>query len=190
MHTMKCSVFIAASADGFIAKIDDSIDWLHTAGRQEVEMGDEADMGFKAFIDSVDCMIMGRRCMETIAAMNLPVEQWPYTNTRVIALSNALTQAPESLHGKVEIYGGEIPELMDKLEEQGFEHAYIDGGVTIQNFINLKLINQLCITQVPVLIGQGKPLFGPTFKDIKLQQPKVTVYPNDYVQFSYRVNYD
>lgn len=62
---MKCSIFIATSADGYIAKPDGGVDWLHTAGNLLADMGSK-DMGFQSYLDSVDCMIMGRKCMEMI----------------------------------------------------------------------------------------------------------------------------
>ena len=74
---MKCSVYIATSADGYIATPDGGVDWLHSAGNSEADMGGHADMGFVAFMASVDCMVMGRKCMEMISNMNLPPEQWP-----------------------------------------------------------------------------------------------------------------
>jgi len=91
---MKCSVYIATSADGYIATPDGGVDWLHTAGNLEAYMGSE-DMGFKAFIDSIDFMIMGRKCMEMISSMNLTPEQWPYGEIRIIVLSNTVNEPPE-----------------------------------------------------------------------------------------------
>jgi dihydrofolate reductase len=70
---MKCSVYIATSADGYIATPDGEVDWLHTAGNLDADMGDE-DMGFHDFMDSVDCMVMGRKCMEMISNMKLTSE--------------------------------------------------------------------------------------------------------------------
>jgi len=58
IRDMKCSVYIATSADGYIATPDGGVDWLHTAGNLDADMGDE-DMGFHDFMDSVDCMVMG-----------------------------------------------------------------------------------------------------------------------------------
>ena len=186
---MKCSVFIATSADGFIAKEDGSVDWLHTAGKPDVDMGEQADMGMNDYMSEVDCMIMGRKCMEMIASMNLSPEQWPYGSTRIIALSNTIKEAPENLNGKVEMYSGDLLTLITNLENEGHKHAYIDGGATIQNFINLNLINEMTITKVPVLLGEGKPLFGKTYKDIKLEEANATVFPNDFIQVKYKVNY-
>jgi dihydrofolate reductase len=186
---MKCSVYIATSVDGYIAREDGSVDWLHSAGNQEADMGENEDMGFGKFINSVDCLIMGRNCMEVISNMNLTAEQWPYGDVRIIALSNTLKEPPENMKDKVEIYSGDLLELIAKLEHEGFKHAYIDGGKTIQSFLNLKRINEMTLTHIPILLGEGKPLFGKTTQDIKLEQPKATVFPNDLVQIHYKVSY-
>lgn len=186
---MKCSVFIATSVDGFIAKEDGSVDWLHTAGNADADMSDQADMGMIDYMSAVDCMIMGRKCMDMISSMNLTPEQWPYGNTRIIALSRTVREAPENLNGKVEMYSGDLLTLIGNLENEGYKHAYIDGGATIQAFINLKLINEMTITKAPVLLGEGKPLFGKTYKDIKLKEAKAVTFPNDFIQVKYKVNY-
>jgi len=186
---MKCSVYIATSVDGFIAKPDGNVDWLHTAGNLEADMGTE-DMGFKAFMDSVDCMIMGRKCMEMISNMELTPEQWFYGDMRIVVLSNTVTEVPDNLKGKVEMYSGDINSLVATLEKEGFKHAYIDGGKTIQSFINLQLIDEIIITKVPVLLGEGIPLFGKTLKDIKLEKAKASAFANDFVQEKYSVNYE
>jgi len=185
---MKCSVFIATSADGYIATPDGGVDWLHTAGDLKANIGSE-DMGFQAYMDSVDSMIMGRKCMEMISSFNLTPEQWPYGHTRIFVLSNTLKEAPDNLKDKVEMYSGEIPALMSQLEREGFQHVYIDGGTTITSFLNLELINEITITQIPIILGGGIPLIGKTNKHIKLEDSQATVYPNDFIQIKYNVNY-
>jgi dihydrofolate reductase len=185
---MKCSVFIAASLDGFIARKDGGIDWLHTAGRQEVDLGDEADMGFNDFIASVDCMIMGRKCMEVISAMNLTPEHWPYGELKIFVLSQTLKQAPDNMEANIEIIPGDIPALIERCDKEGFKHAYIDGGQTIQSFLALKLINHLTITRIPVLLGEGIPLFAYTGHDIQLSNASVKLYANDLLQENYDVS--
>ncbi len=185
---MKCSVYIATSSDGYIATPNGGVDWLHTAGNLDADMGAE-DMGFKSFIDSIDCMIMGRKCMDMISSMNLTPQQWPYGNTHIVVLSHSITTPPENLLGKVGIYSGDIPELLQELISKGYKHAYIDGGSTITSFLNLKLINNMTITKAPILLGEGIPLFGKLTNSIKLEQAESTAYKNDFVQLKYRVNY-
>ncbi len=185
---MKCSVYIATSADGYIATPEGGVNWLHTAGNLEADMGSE-DMGFQSYMDSIDCMIMGRNCMEMISSMNLTHEQWPYGDMRIVVLSHTVKEPPENLHGKVQMYSGDIQELILKLESSGLKHAYIDGGSVITSFINLKLINEMTITKVPVLLGEGIPLFGKINKSIKLENAKASAFPNDFIQVKYSVNY-
>jgi dihydrofolate reductase len=186
---MKCSVFIATSVDGYIATEDGGVDWLHSAGNPDVDLGDEADMGFADYMANIDCMIMGRKCMEKISSFNLSPEQWPYGDIRIIVLSNTIKEPPANLHGKVEIYSGEITTLISNLETSGLKHAYIDGGTTITSFINLELINELCLTRAPILLGSGRPLFGKMKKQIKLEKALAKTYPNDFIQVNYKVNY-
>ena len=185
---MKCSVYIATSADGYIALPDGGVDWLHEAGNSDADMGSE-DMGFKSFMDSVDCMIMGRKCMEVISSMNIPAEQWPYGDAHIVVLSNTIETPPENLQGKVEMFSGDITELVKELEKKGLKHAYIDGGSTITSFLNLKLIDEMTITGAPVLLGGGIPLFGKLESQIKLINSKATAFANDFIQIQYRVNY-
>ncbi len=186
---MKCSVCIATSADGYIATLDGGVDWLHSAGNSEADMGDNPDMGFSAYMASVDCMIMGRKCMEMISSMNLTPEQWPYGDTHIVVLSNTIKTPPENLKGKVEMFSGEVTDLVKELESRGFKHAYIDGGTTITSFLNLKLIDEMTITRAPVLLGGGISLFGKLENPIKLINSKATAFANDFTQIDYQVNY-
>jgi len=186
---MKCSIYIATSVDGFIATKDGGVDWLHTAGNGKALTGDNADMGLNDYLSSVDCMIMGRKCMDMISSMNLTPEQWFYGDLKIIVLSNTIKEAPENLKGKVEMYSGDLLTLISHLENEGHKHAYIDGGTTIQAFMNLKRINEITITKAPIILGEGIPLFGKTFKNIKLEEAQAVAYSNDFIQLKYKVNY-
>lgn len=186
---MKCAVFIATSADGYIATNDGGVEWLETSGKTDADLGEHADMGFNSFIATVDCMIMGRGCMEKLASFNLSPEQWPYGSIRIIALSKSVKEVPDNLKNKVEIYSGDIATLISALEEAGFKQAYIDGGATITSFLKAKLINEITITQAPILLGDGKPLFGVISQKIKLKNAKATAFANDFVQVTYEVDY-
>ena len=186
---MKCSVFIATSVDGFIADEDGNVDWLETSGNKEADMADQADMGFNDFIQSVDCMIMGRKTMEIISGFNLPPEQWPYGDIRIIVLSRTLKTLPDNVVNKMELCNTPIPDLVEELTHENFSNVYIDGGKTIQSFLNLGLISDITLTRAPVLLGTGIPLFGKMDKEVTLTQASATAYANDFIQEKYKVNY-
>ena len=186
---MKCSVYIATSADGYIATPEGGVDWLHSVGNLEADMTDSPDMGFSQFIASVDCMVMGRKCMEVISSFNLSPEQWPYGDIKIIVLSHSLKEVPDNLRDKVELYSGDIPELVKQLEQGGYKHAYIDGGATITSFINLQLINEMTITKAPIILGKGLPLFGEIDNAVKLENSEAVVFPNGFIQVKYDLNY-
>ncbi|MCG7873749.1 MAG: dihydrofolate reductase family protein [Candidatus Thiodiazotropha lotti] len=186
---MKCSVYIATSVDGYIATPEGAVDWLHSAGNLETDMGDDLDMGFGSFIESVDCMVMGRKCMDMISSMNLSLEQWPYGDIHIAVLSNTVRTPPENLKGKVEMFSGKITDLVKTLESKGFKHAYIDGGSTITSFLNHRLIDEMIITRAPVLLGEGIPLFGKLDNQIRLVNSEAKAFANDFIQIKYRVNY-
>ena len=184
--SMKCSAYIATSADGFIARANGSVDWLETAGNPEAGVS-EGYIDFTSYIATVDCMIMGRKCMEKISSFDLPPEQWPYGTMKIIVLSNTVLTPPDNMKDKVEMYAGDLTALLGSLESEGYQSAYIDGGSTIQNFINLGRLNEIIITQMPILIGNGAPLFGGTLRDVHLTNPQAVVCPSNYVQLRYRI---
>ena len=121
---MKASVYIATSLDGFIAREDGTLNWLPGSGDgDEIQNGND-DLGFNAFMDSVDVLVMGRNTYELVLSSGL----WPYVDKRVIVLSNTLSKAADHLLETVEIRSALPQDLYNELEESGARHLYIDGG--------------------------------------------------------------
>nr|AEA07651.1 putative dihydrofolate reductase [uncultured bacterium] len=186
---LKCSAYIAASVDGYIATHEGGVEWLESAGNPE--MGDRepvGDGGFSAYMASVDCMVIGRKCMEKIASFNLSPEQWPYGDIPIYVLSKTVRYAPESLRNRVSMFSGDIPALLGRLTSDGYKHAYVDGGATITSFIQFGLLDEICVTQVPILLGDGLPLFGKIGRQIKLENAEATVFSNDFIQWKYCIS--
>ena len=150
---MKCSVYIATSADGFIAKPDGDIEWLL---RSEYDDAGKIGLVYNEFISTVDAIVMGRHSFEKV----LTFDEWYYEGTEVIVLTTQNLKVPENLTGKVRFESGPPQEIVVKLANEGKEHLYIDGGITIQRFLEAKLIDELTITVIPILLGSGIPLFG------------------------------
>lgn len=153
-------VFIAVSLDGFIARPNGDIDWLDNQGDPN------SDNGFGEMMDSVDGLIMGRATFEKVLSFG----GWHYEKP-VIVLSRTMKQSdvPGRLSEKVRVSNSAPKQLMNELSLEGWSRAYIDGGKVIQSFLSDRLIETLWITHVPILIGQGLPLFGPLSNDIELE---------------------
>jgi len=176
---MKVSVYIATSLDGYIARENGGLDWLPGS---DGESGNE-DLGFNTFMDSVDVVVMGRNTYEVVLASG----RWPYGSKRVVVLSSKLSKVSEELPPTVELSSCSPAELVGHLLESGAKHLWVDGGKTIQGFLNAGLIQEIIVTTIPVLIGKGVPLFGPLDKDLKLQHVDTRAFANGLVQSRYAV---
>lgn len=178
--TAWCSVFVGASLDGFIARTDGSIDWLHQS-QAAVPPGE--DFGFAKFIGSVDAMVMGRNTFEQV----LTFDEWPYGSTPVVVMSRTLSALPPGAPATVSLSGEAPADLVARLSAGGAQHLYIDGGRTIQGFLAAGLIDELTITVLPILLGAGRPLFGPLPADVHLDHLSTRAYDFGFVQHHYRV---
>jgi dihydrofolate reductase len=171
---LRASVFVGASLDGFIARPDGGLDWLPT---------DAEPHGYDEFIASVDTIVIGRHTFETV----LGFEAWPYGTRRVVVLgSRPVDLAVATARGGiVEQMGGAVAEIAARLAAGGAQHLYVDGGITVQRFLVAGLIDRLVITRVPVLIGQGIPLFGSLPHDVRLRHVGTRWFPSGLVQSEY-----
>jgi dihydrofolate reductase len=171
---MKASVFIATSLDGFIARADGALDWLPPDGGEP--------HGYDEFMATVDALVIGRKTYETV----LTFDTWPYGAKPVFVLSSRAL-APAPTEAVVEHMSGDPAEIVSQLATRGIRHVYVDGGITIQRFLQAGLIQRLIVTRIPVLIGAGIPLFGVTQRDIALKHIATRQYASGLVQSEYAV---
>lgn len=172
----RCSVFIAISLDGYIARPDGGIDWLSI-----VESPGE-DYGFQEFFDSVDVVLLGRNSYDKV----LGFPEWYYPNKRVIVLTHRPT---ESRHGE-EFYSGDVETLVRQLGERGVRRVYVDGGIVIQQFLAAQLIDDLTISVIPILLGSGIPLFAAGAPEARLELESTQSWSSGLVQLRYRLAKD
>jgi dihydrofolate reductase len=170
---MRASVFIATSLDGFIARQDGALDWLPADGGEP--------HGYDEFIATVDAIVIGRKTFETV----LTFDAWPYGTKPVVVLSTkpSALKAPDG--AVCDMMTGTPHEIVARLSARGMKHLYVDGGVTIQRFLEAGLIQRLIITHIPVLLGSGIPLFGPLPHDVRLEHVATRAYPSGLVQSEY-----
>jgi dihydrofolate reductase len=172
---MMASVFIGTSLDGFIARPNGDLDFLPEGGGEP--------HGYNEFIASVDVIVIGRKTFETVLAY----PEWPYGEKRVVVLSSRPVDLSAVRGGVVEQMSGPPAEIISKLGATGAHHLYVDGGITIQRFLRAGLIQRLVITRVPVLIGEGIPLFGSLPHDVRLRHVATQHYPSGLVKSEYQV---
>ena len=172
---IKASVFIGTSLDGFIARSNGEFDFLPAGGGEE--------HGYTEFMASVDALVIGRNTYETV----LKFPEWPYGKKPVIVLSSRPIDLPQDPNAVVEHMAGNPQDIVARLAARGFKHLYVDGGITIQQFLRAGLIQRLTITRVPVLIGEGIPLFGALPHDIRLNHVETRQYKSGLVTSEYTV---
>jgi dihydrofolate reductase len=176
---MTVSVFVGTSVDGFVARPDGALDFLPEGGGEP--------HGYEEFLASIDALVIGRNTFETVLAF----PSWPYGKKRVVVLSSAPIDlsAAKASGAVVEQMSGPPAEIISSLAASGAGHLYIDGGITIQRFLRAGLVQRLVITRVPVLIGQGIPLFGSLPYDIRLRHIATQQYPSGLVKSEYAVDH-
>lgn len=172
-QSLRGLVFLGLSVDGRIARPDGDLDWLTSRGAAA------GDAGFTPFMESVDAVVMGRKTYEAIA----PEEHWPYLDRPIHVISTTLAADVDpriTVHRSPEAATG-------AMQRDGHRRVYVDGGETIRWFLAAKLVEELTLSHVPVLIGEGPSLFGPLGGDISLEHVRTAVLGGGMVQTTYRV---
>jgi dihydrofolate reductase len=173
---MKLSVFCGVSVDGFLARPNGALDFLDAGGQEP--------HGFEEFFASVDVLVIGRKTYEIVLGFG----GWAYGKKPVVVLSSQPLDFSSIQGAVVEQMSGEPAEIVARLSDRGFQHAYIDGGITIQRFLTAGLIDRMIVTRVPILIGEGIPLFGPLPNDVKLKHVATRTYNGGLVQTEYELS--
>ena len=164
---MRCSVFIATSVDGYIARPDGGLDFLDRVASPDT------DYGYAAFAATVDVLVMGRGTYDVVRGFN----EWPYGDKRVIVMT--------SRPADHETFAGRPIELAVKLRAAGVKRAYIDGGNVIRQFLAADLIDDMTLSISPVVLGDGIPLWGRGTGEHTLEVVDTRAYPSGLVQLRY-----
>jgi dihydrofolate reductase len=178
-HLPSAEIFIATSLDGFIARGNGDIDWL--VGRPTP---DGEDFGYKEFMTGVGALVMGRESFQK--ALTFP--EWPYP-VPVIVLSRSPESVvvPEALAGRVSVTSATLEAILTNLAAKGVARVYVDGGQVARAFLAAGLIRRMIVTLIPVLLGQGRLLWGHGAGDMDLTLVAVRHWPNGFVQVEYRL---
>lgn len=155
----KLILYIAMSLDGYIAQSDDNIDFLSM-----VEKPGE-DYGYKKFIDGIDTVLMGRRTYDKVLTL---AAEYPHTDKK----SYIITHTNKKDENNITFYNGNLLELISKLKDQPGLNIFVDGGAELVcSLLDQKLIDEMIISIIPVLLGDGIRLFraGLPAQNLKLK---------------------
>ncbi len=173
----KLIVFIATSLDGFIAREDESLDWLF-------KVEGEGDNGYSDFYETVDTILMGRKTYDWV--MKHENGKFPYENKECYVFSRTVHE-----HTNNVTFVQEDPvSLVGKLKRKKGDNIWlVGGGELIHSFLKEKLIDELIVTIAPVLIGTGIRLFkeGDFELELKLKNSKRF---NQFVELHYEAKQD
>ncbi|MGV3466291.1 MAG: dihydrofolate reductase family protein [Heyndrickxia sp.] len=170
----KVVLYIATSLDGYIAGVDDSLDWLF-------RVEGEGDNGYSEFYETVDTIIMGRKTYEQI--LILENGNFPYKNKQCYVFSQSITGSNEN----VEFVKRDIVSFINELKEQDGKNIWMEGGGELLHFfLKEKLVDEIRVTIAPSIIGKGIPLFKEGNYEMDLLLKGMKKY-NQFVELQYNV---
>ena len=169
---------MVASLDGFIARKDNSVSWLEDSGsvyEAGVSISEEEAV---AFVKTIDCYVMGARTYEHAIELG-----WPYGDTPcVVVTGRQLAPARTS----VEFYSGDLETLIERKLAERFRNIWVVGGAMLcQRFLELGLVDEIRLTMVPILLGDGLRLFGDLVSEQRWNLKNVVAYRNGFVELHY-----
>ncbi|QCR23650.1 dihydrofolate reductase family protein [Pontibacter sp. SGAir0037] len=174
----KIVLYIAASLDGFIARPDGNIDWLHD---KKYNIPDE-DFGYTTFLQTIDTTLMGNSTYQQILTFDMP---FPYDDkTNYVFSRSGNNQDTEH----VTFVHENVVDFMEKLKEQeGKDIWLIGGGQLNATILNAGLLDEIILTYIPVILGKGIPLFSEEASEhkVKLQPTENKLYKNGFLQVRY-----
>lgn len=173
MRQPRLIVYIAASADGYIATIDGGIDWLAAY--------DAAQYGYGEFLASVGAIVMGRTTYDGVLGSG----PWPYPGKKAYVLTHRPLTPPPGVDAEP---FDDLDRLLETLRRPGGPDVWIEGGgMTIRALLDRGAVDRLDIYVIPILLGDGIRLFPPSPMRHGLTLDASRAFPDGVVGLSYRV---
>jgi dihydrofolate reductase len=169
---------VVSSLDGFIAKKDNSVSWLHNSGGVYQAGVSISEAEAAAFVKAIDCYVLGSRTYEHALELG-----WPYGDTPTLVVTG---RKLPSTRTSVEFYSGDLKTLLDEKLAPRYRNIWLVGGATLsQRFLELGLVDEITLTIAPILLGDGLRLFGGPLTEERWDLKNVVAYQNGFVELSY-----
>lgn len=180
----RVTIHMVASLDGFIARRDGGVDWLETADTFEGGETMTPEL-VEAFLETIDCYVMGSRTYETALGFEAKGLGWAYGDKPTFVLtSRELRKTRDS----VEFYSGDVARLVNERLKPRFRSIwFVGGGQVSAECIRLGLADEVRYSIVPVLIADGIAFFAGLDQQIALHLVEVKAYESGMVALRYEV---
>ena len=174
----KVTLHVVSSLDGFIAKKDNSVSWLHNSGGVYEAGVSVSEAEAAAFVKAIDCYVLGSRTYEHALELG-----WPYGDTPTVVVTG---RKLPSTRTSVEFYSGDLKTLLDEQLAPRYRNIWLVGGAMLsQRFLELGLVDEIRLTIAPILLGDGLRLFGGSMREERWDLKNVVAYKNGFVELSY-----
>jgi dihydrofolate reductase len=175
------TLHMVASLDGFIAKKNNSVSWMDTGDVYEAGAS-ISEEEIAVFLKTIDCYVLGSRTYEHALQLG-----WPYGDTPTVVTT---TRDLPSLKKSVEFYSGDLKRLVDEILAPRYRNVWLVGGAALcQNFLRLGLVDEIRLSLVPVLLGDGLRLFENSGAEPGAEQrwhlKNGVAYKNGFVELLY-----
>jgi dihydrofolate reductase len=175
----KITVHMVSSLDGMIAKMDNSVSWFETTDYYEKGL---ADADTEEILKTIDCYIMGSRTYEHALELSRSYG-WAYGDTPTIVLThrNLPVEKPN-----IQLYSGDLNKLVEERLTPNYKNVWLVGGPALaKDFIHANLADEIRISILPIILGEGLPFFNQVGRELPLHLKDVTAYKNGIVELSY-----
>jgi len=177
----KVTIHMVSSLDGIIAKKDNSVSWFESADNYEKGVIEE---NAEEFMKTIDCFVMGARTYEH--ALELSKEfGWAYGDVPTIVVSHRDLPIDRK---NIEIYSGDLNKLVYERLKPNYKNVWLVGGAMLANdFIRLKLANEIRLSIMPIILGDGTLFFDHIGQEQLLHLKNITAYKNGMVELWYEI---
>ena len=179
----KVTIHMVSSLDGYIAKKDNSVSWFETSDNYENGVSfPEQDQ--EAFLKTIDCYVMGSRTYEQALELSKSYG-WVYGDVPTIVLThrNLPVDRPN-----VELYSGDLNKLVNERLKPNYRNVWVVGGaMLVKDFIRLKLANEIRLSVLPIILGDGILFFNHMGQEQALHLKDVTAYKSGMVELCYEL---
>lgn len=182
-NTFKVTIHMVSSLDGIIAKKDNSVSWFETIDHYEKGI-EITGQDTEDFLKTIDCYVMGSRTYEHALELSRSYG-WAYGDVPTIVV----THRPLPIERQnIEIYSGDLNKLVNERLRPSYRNVWLVGGAILAgDFIRLKLADEIRLSVMPIILGDGTPFFDHIGQEQALHLKDVTAYKSGMVELYYEI---